>query len=542
MTNVSVDNMQNKAEFYVKEFIRCKNSFDYFCPKYIYLELTGGDMLFKPYKKQSELINKLLQEKYVLVLKSRQIGISTIIKAFAVWLTVFYENVVIGIISKDAPEATDFTRGIIGMIEKLPNWMRPKFNKKTERTFILDNGSKCYASPVNPNAPEKTLRGKSITFLIIDEAAFIYHIDTAWTSMVPTLSTNQMHARNAGVPHGTILLSTPNRAVGVGSWFFKRYTRAVSNEKGSFYPFVIHWRDIQELATDPYWYKNICELFDNDQRKIEQELELKFLNTEGSFFDEITSTKLQDVITPPIEKFKLFNGEIWTFQEPVQGVEYLIGVDTAPEHGEDKSAIVVFNNETMEQVWEYQAKCRVVDFIKVVKLACSKYPGTVIIESNSYGNHVVEEIYNSEYAPRMYKEKRGVNTLIPGLSTNAKTRPLMIDALYSSVTEFPTIIKSQRLSLELISLVSKPSGRVEADIGCHDDLAMATSLCMYCRKYDPPLMSRKSFDHAIQDEFKDIITHNSRYLLGDISSGQVIKHVKEKNAGGFINVFDYFNE
>ncbi len=536
-------NVQDKAEFYVQEFLRCKNSFDYFCPKYVYLEVTGGDMLFTPYKKQSELIRTLLHQHYVLVLKSRQIGISTIIKAFAVWLTVFHDNVCIGIISKDAPEATDFTRDIIGMVEKLPKWMCPTFNKKTERTFILNNGSKCYASPVNPNAPEKTLRGKSVTFLIIDEAAFIHHIDIAWTSMVPTLSTNQMHARKHGVPHGTILLSTPNRAVGVGSWFFKRYTRAVSGESESFHPFIIHWKDIEELANDPHWYKSICDLFDNDQRKIEQELELKFLNTEGSFFDEKTSSILQDVVTKPIEKFKLFNGEIWTFQEPTEEGSYLIGVDTAPEHGEDKSTIVVFDYQTMEQVWEYQGKCKVLDFVKIVKLACSRYPGRVIIESNSYGNQVVEEVYSSEYAPMVYKEKRGVNTEMPGLSTNAKTRPLMIDALYSTITEFPSIIKSQRLSLELISLVSKPSGKVEADIGCHDDLAMATSLCMYCRKYDPPLMMDRNFKHTLKEEFESIMVDNTDVMLGDITNGKVIKHVKEnlEQRSGFINTFDFFN-
>jgi hypothetical protein len=542
---IKIENVEMKksAEEYITEYLKCKNSFDYFCPKYVLLETTGGDTHFIPYEKQSELIRTLLRDKYVLVLKSRQIGISTIIKAFSVWLCVFYENVVIGIISKDAPEATDFTRDIIGMIEKLPAWMKPQFDKKTERTFILSNGSKCYTSPVNPNAPEKTLRGKSVTFLIVDEAAFIRHIDIAWTSMVPTLSTNQMHARKSGVPHGTILLSTPNRAVGVGSWFFKRYTRSISGESDSFTPVIIHWKDIKELANDPYWYKTICDLFDNDQRKIEQELELKFLSTQGSFFDEITSAKIQEANVKPIERFKIFNGEIWKYSSAESEKSYLIGVDTAPEFGVDKSTIEVFDFETLEQVWEYQGKCKVLDFVKVVKLACSTYPGTVIIESNSYGNQVIEEIYNSEYAPMVYKEKRGLNTIVPGLNTNAKTRPLMIDALYSTLTEFPEIVKSQRLGLELIGLISKPSGRIEADIGCHDDLAIATSLCMYVRKYDPPVMTNMGFSHQIDNEFRMIMQDNTEDYMDEISNSSVIKHVKDNIdiMGGFVDVMGFYN-
>lgn len=532
---------QTQAEDYVHEFLKCKNSFGYFAITYIYLEVTGGDELFKPYKKQLQLIQSILLNKFVLVLKSRQIGISTVIKAFVVWLTVFYDNVVVGIISKDAPEATDFARDIIGMIEKLPKWMQPAFNKRTERTFILDNGSKCYASPVVPNAPEKTLRGKAITFLVIDEAAFIKHIDTAWTAMIPTLSTAQMQARKTKVPYGTILLSTPNRAVGVGSWFFQKYTNSISGESKAFKPFIIHWKDIDELANDPYWYKGICELFDNDARKIEQELELKFLSTEGSFFDEITSSKLQDSSVIPIEKFRIFNGEFWTFQEPIKKRFYLIGVDTAPEHGEDKSTIVVFDYQTMEQVWEYQAKCAVVDFIKVVHLACSKYPGQLIIESNSYGNHVVESMYRSEYGTSLYKEKRGINTVVPGLSTNAKTRPLMIDALYSMITEFPEIVKSQRLALELIGLVSKPSGKVEADTGCHDDLALATSLCMYVRKYDPPLLVDKSFTHTIQHEFQEVMETNMSDYIDTMSNAKIMKHVKQHDMIGIIDIMSFYD-
>jgi len=76
-------------------------------------------------------------------------------------------------------------------------------------------------SPVNPNAPDKTLRGKALTFLVIDEAAFVHHIDTAWTSLVPALSTSQMQARKANVPYGTVVLSTPNKTVGIGEWYFR---------------------------------------------------------------------------------------------------------------------------------------------------------------------------------------------------------------------------------------------------------------------------------------------------------------------------------
>jgi hypothetical protein len=332
------------------------------------IEIPGKDAHLIPYRKQLELVNLVEEKKYVLVLKSRQVGISTIIQAYSAWLAIFFDNAVIGIISKDGKEATDFARAIRGMVEKVPDWMKPPkgplgkgFAKRTEQSFILTNGSKVYASPVNPNAPDKTLRGKALTFLVIDEAAFVHHIDTAWTSMVPALSTNQMQAKKANVPYGTVVLSTPNKTVGVGEWYFKRYQSAVSRDD-IFEPFVIHWKSIKELAEDKDWYKTQCSLFDNDQRKIAQELELKFLPAEGSFFEAETVERVQDAIQKPLEKIRIFNGEIWKFANSIPGKYYILGVDTAPEHGEDKSAITVWDYETLEQVSEYQGKCKVLDF------------------------------------------------------------------------------------------------------------------------------------------------------------------------------------
>jgi len=553
---VSLSRQKNPAHFkavatnYVAEFLKCKNDFDYFCRNYIYIELPGKDQLLTPYKKQTELVDTIEIENYVLVLKSRQIGISTVIQAYSAWLAIFYDNVVIGIISKDGKEATDFARAIRGMIEKLPDWMKPLkgvlsrgFAKQAEQHFILTNGSKVFASPVNPNAPDKTLRGKAITFLVIDEAAFVGHIESAWTSMVPALSTNQMHARKAGIPYGTVILSTPNKTVGIGQWYFEQYMRAISKDD-IFHPFVIHWKMVPELAEDPQWYSNQCRLFNNDHKKIAQELELKFLPAEGSFFEALTVEAMQASARKPMEIAKLFNGEAWKFENKIPGVYYIIGVDTAPEHGQDKSAITVWNYETLEQVWEYQGKCKVLDFVKVVKVAATMYPGLIVVESNSYGNQVVEHLNISEFSTMLYKEKRGTNTLVPGLSTNAKTRPLMIDALYSYMTQYPESVRSERLALELTGLVSKTSGKVEADTGCHDDIALSAAICMYVRKYDPPVMIDSKKYSAVSEEMASIFNMNIDTGATTFDNKSIMKNVRDKieESGGFVDTLQFFKE
>ena len=124
--------LKDIANQYIEEYLQCRSSFDYFCSHYVFIEYPGKDVLLQPYGKQTELIDLIEKRRYVLVLKSRQIGISTIIQAYSVWLVVFFANTVIGIISKDGKEATDFARFIRGMIEKLPKWMGCVFDKKTD--------------------------------------------------------------------------------------------------------------------------------------------------------------------------------------------------------------------------------------------------------------------------------------------------------------------------------------------------------------------------------------------------------------------------
>ena len=142
----------------------------------------------------------------------------------------------------------------------------------------------------------------------------------------------------------------------------------------------------------------------------------------------------------------------------------------------------------------------------------------------------------------LYKEKRGVNTYVPGISTNAKTRPLMIDALYSYMTQFPESVKSQRLALELTGLVSKSSGKVEADSGCHDDIALSAAVCMYVRKYDPPVMIDSKRFGDLSGEMQDIMNMNTDDLGLTFENKHIMDHVKNKmdQSTGFIDTLSFF--
>lgn len=164
---------------------------------------------------------------------------------------------------------------------------------------------------------------------------------------------------------------------------------------------------------------------------------------------------------------------------------------------------------TCDQVAEFKGKLEITDFSKVVKKIANIYPKNLIIVENTggYGTTILEDLRNDEkLSYSIFGENRSISTnrnssrrrsssqtrFIPGLNTNAKTRPLIIEALYSYVRQDPTIIKSERLALELANL-SSSTKRIEAAPGYHDDLAFAFAFCCYVRKYHEDFISSEMY-------------------------------------------------
>jgi hypothetical protein len=481
----------------LQEFLKCKNNPIYFIETYVQLELAGANELMILCQPQKDLLLSILNDHHTIALKSRQIGISTIVQAFIAYTFTFYDNIVAGIVSKDQAEATDFCRKVMSMIEYLPEWMRPIYIKQTEQTFILKNGCKFYAQTVNPKNPGKLFRGKSITIAVMDEAAHTDYIEKAWVGFGPALIKSQTDAKRHNAPYATIVLSTPNGCTGTGKWYYESWKEA--NTIGSIYkPHTIHWKQVPWCSNDPNWYIFQCKLLKNNQQLIRQELELEFIAKEGSFFPADTVEKLNKCNITPIKILTIegFSLKIWEDYNPTRF--YLIGIDTASSHGGDNSTIEVFDYETMRQVSEYQGKLRIDNFCKVIEKVNALYKNNIIVpENNSYGEAVCEHLTKNESAFKYniyydYKKfKYGDNKkIVYGLSTTATTRPLLIDSLYNYVTENTSIIKSTGLALELIGLEQNIRGRVEAGKGEKDDLCLATSFCTYVRSYEPAIKSR----------------------------------------------------
>ena len=311
----------------------------------------------------------------------------------------------------------------------------------------------------------------------------------SWTGIQPALSRAQKDAEGNGVPFGTVILSTPNKTQGPGKWYFQQWQSAIKGDS-IFKPHKIHWSEIEDYKNDPAWYDTQCMMLNNDKNKIAQELDLKFVGSDNCLFEEKVQTELQNCTTIPETYISTPKnmGKIWIFKKPNRKNFHVIGVDPSSGASEDNAAIQVIDYETMEQVMEYCHKIspqNLAEIVKIINIHCPH--NIVVIENNAgYGQATIHELENDPdvhfniYGE--YKKIKGTSKFIPGLNTNTKTRPLILDALFECVNFDPQTIKSERLSSELLSLTNRRN-KIEAEEGFHDDLALAFGFCCYMRKY-----------------------------------------------------------
>lgn len=211
-------------EIIASEYKLCATDYIYFMKKYCKIQHpVRGRIGFHLYPFQESTIQDLVENRYNIILKARQMGISTLVAAYSLWKLIFHQDYNILVIAIKQEVAKNLITKVRMMYENLPSWLKEGSLEDNKLSLKLSNGSQIKAISSSPDAG----RSEALSLLIIDEAAFVDHADDIWTSAQSTLSTGG----------GAIILSTPN---GVGNMFHKLWVGA---EEGSnpFNPIKLHW-------------------------------------------------------------------------------------------------------------------------------------------------------------------------------------------------------------------------------------------------------------------------------------------------------------
>ena len=194
-----------------KEFeslTRCSMDPFYFASFIYVINAVKGRVPFKLYPYQRGVLWSFIKERFNIILKFRQAGITELIALFCLWYAMFHSNKTINIISIKDTVAKKVLRKIKFMYRNLPEYMkvdiingrRKDLGTGSEMEFA--NGSMITSIPTT----EEAGRSESLSLLVIDEAAIIRWADQIWAAAFPTLSTGGRAILNSCITGDTRIL------------------------------------------------------------------------------------------------------------------------------------------------------------------------------------------------------------------------------------------------------------------------------------------------------------------------------------------------
>ena len=463
---------QNIKKIIAQEYIKCAKDPAYFMKKYCYIHHpTRGRILFNLYPFQSKVLHLFRDNQYIITLKSRQLGISTLSAAYALWMMLFHKDKNVLALATTQATARNLVSKTMFMYDQLPKWLRLPALEKNKLSLRLKNGSKITAKSSNTDAA----RSEAVSLLLIDEAAFIDNIDETFTAAQQTLATGGQ----------CMALSTPN---GIGNWFHQTWEKAESGEN-SFLPIKLPW------TVHPERNEEWREQQDSDlgPRMAGQECDCDFLASGDTVFepDDMLFYE-QTYLKEPLEK-RGVDTNLWIWEGVDYTKSYMVVADVARGDSADYSAFHIFDIESCTQVGEYKGKLSPKDFGNVLVGIASEYnQALLVVENANIGWATIDQIMERQYSNLYYSSTSQMETvesymskyerdkLVPGFTMSVRTRPLVVAKMIEYIRERGVTIQSKRLIGEMRVFVWK-NGKPQAQINYNDDLLMACATALYVR-------------------------------------------------------------
>ena len=447
----------------IKEVVKCSKDPVYFMKTYIRIvNIDQGLIPFELYPFQEEIVDKIINNRFVICKMPRQSGKTTTVAAMLLWYVLFNESYNVAILANKMQQAREILSRIQLAYEHLPKWLQQGVLEWNKGNIELENGSKILASATSSSA----IRGGSFNLIYLDEFAFVppNMQEEFFASVYPTISSGQTSK--------VLITSTPNGL----NMFYKIW---VDSEEGnnSYKRIDVHWSDVP--GRDENWKKETIKNTSEDQFRVE--FECDFIGSSNTL---IHPSRLK-MLAPrkPIEKTE----ELSIYQLPAPGKAYTICVDTSRGQGLDYSAFIVFDiTEVPYKIAAVYRNNNIIPLLypEVIYRVAERYNNALLlIETNDVGAQISDILHwdleydgvlmvnNSGRAGQTLSSGFGGGTQHFGLRTTKTTKRIGCSALKAIVESEKIIIEDYNLIQELSTFVSRGNS-YEAEEGKHDDLVM----------------------------------------------------------------------
>lgn len=185
------------------------------------------------------------------------------------------------------------------------------------------------------------------------------------------------------------------------------------------------------------------------------------------------------------------------WEEPQRGVRYCAGTDTSEGlPGGDLNGTGILRKDTGAQVAAIHGRFDTTALATQTVRLCREYNDALLgVERENHGHAVLRKVIELGYGRPHFQggslfhfagNRSNRKTWRAGWSTNATTRPQILDGLADVIEEMDEGIRDRDLLSECLSFAKQSNGRFEADSGCNDDAVMKWAIAYEMRRQRVP--------------------------------------------------------
>ena len=166
-----------------KQYLMCAKDPAYFMKKYCMVQHPmKGKVPFHLYEYQEKSLQTFEDHRFNIILKARQLGLSTLTAGYSLWMMTFHSDKNILVIATKQDTAKNLVTKVRVMHANLPSWLKQKCTEDNKLSLRYSNGSQVKAV----SSGEDSGRSEALSLLILDEAAFIDKIEPIWAAASQT--------------------------------------------------------------------------------------------------------------------------------------------------------------------------------------------------------------------------------------------------------------------------------------------------------------------------------------------------------------------
>jgi hypothetical protein len=370
----------------IHDQVKCFKSFAHFVDAYLQIyDATSGEWSpFRLWPRQIEVANALSNNRIVVILKARQLGMTWLCLAYALWLMIFRPAATILIFCRTDREAVYLlgSERLRGMWERLPNFLKSGLTvtDDSDHTWALSNGSIARALPAGAGD------AFTVTYCLVDEADICPDLNDLLRRAKPTIDAGGRMT----------LLSRSNKSAPQST--FKHIYRAAARGENDWTPIFLPW--MARPSRDAAWYEAqrrdvlartgaLDDLWEQYPETAEQALRAaqKDKRLAAEWFEQTVAEQAPLTAAPGDPAVP----GLRIYARPIAGRSYVIGADPGEGNpGSDPSAFCVLDGGSGEQVAAFDVPVQITTFANYLDLVGTWYwRAPLMVERVNHGHAVL---------------------------------------------------------------------------------------------------------------------------------------------------------